>query len=140
MVGMNLVGEVVRQLRGEAANQVADDKVPYALVTVDLVEGVRMLEPLVATFDELRVGLAVSVNFEKRLPEPRRPRAGLHHHAVDAGAERQADRRGTERRGAQPREQVRAPTEHRPELPVHPPHMTAVVKLTWLFGSWLPVQ
>jgi uncharacterized OB-fold protein len=43
------------------------DHVPYALVTVDLTEGARMLAPLVATsLDELRVGLRVHVNFEKR--------------------------------------------------------------------------
>ena len=43
------------------------DRVPYALVTVDLAEGVRMLAPLAATrFDELRVGLPVRVGFDKR--------------------------------------------------------------------------
>ena len=43
------------------------DQVPYALVTVDLAEGVRMLAPLVATpFDDLRVGLPVRVNFAQR--------------------------------------------------------------------------
>jgi hypothetical protein len=40
------------------------DRVPYAIVTVDLAEGVRMLAPLAATpFDELRVGLPVRIDF-----------------------------------------------------------------------------
>lgn len=42
-------------------------RVPYALVTVDLVEGVRMLAPLVSIpVEELRVGLPVRVLFEKQ--------------------------------------------------------------------------
>jgi uncharacterized OB-fold protein len=49
-------------------------RVPYALVTVDLAEGVRMLAPLVATpFDELRVGLAVRLSFEPQADGSRLP-------------------------------------------------------------------
>lgn len=43
------------------------ERVPYALVTVDLAEGVRMLAPLTATsLAELRVGLPVRAVFEAR--------------------------------------------------------------------------
>lgn len=41
------------------------DELPYALVTVDLVEGVRMLAPLRGVnFGEIRIGLPVRISFE----------------------------------------------------------------------------
>lgn len=46
------------------------DRVPYALATVDLAEGVRMLAPLRSTLaDALRAGMPVRIRFEKQPDE-----------------------------------------------------------------------